>query len=144
MLLFHDTVEAELRAAGASKDDVAAWLDRLGLRDVADATRGRCPPDNVCGRLSATAFVRSPDVYLLDEPTRGLDPPGKERLAAILRQEADRGAAVLLVTHDVELVARAADRVHLLAEGDIVASGPVREVLGESLLFSLPDLEGDG
>ena len=40
------------------------------------------------------------------------------------------------MTHDVELVARAADRVHLMAEGDIVASGPVRDVLGESLLFS--------
>jgi energy-coupling factor transport system ATP-binding protein len=83
-----------------------------------------------------TAFVRSPDVYLLDEPTRGLDPPGKDRLAAILREKADAGAAVLLVTHDVELVARTADSVHMLAEGDIVASGPVREVLGESLLFS--------
>jgi energy-coupling factor transport system ATP-binding protein len=53
-----------------------------------------------------------------------------------LREEADRGAAVLIVTHDVELVARMADRVHMLAEGEIVASGPVREVLGESLLFS--------
>ncbi len=44
-------------------------------------TRGRFLPASVCGPHSGTAFVRSPDVYLLDEPTRGLDPPGKDRLA---------------------------------------------------------------
>jgi energy-coupling factor transport system ATP-binding protein len=128
MLLFRDTVRDEI--------DDDEWLDYLGFRDVA----GRHPWTLSAGQrlwaALATAFIRKPDVYLLDEPTRGLDPAGKERLTRILREAAGRGASVLLVTHDVELVARAADRVHMLAEGDIVASGPVREVLGESLLFS--------
>jgi energy-coupling factor transport system ATP-binding protein len=128
MLLFRDTVGAELGDEG--------WLRRLGLLGYADRHPWTLSAGQRLWAALGTAFVRSPDVYLLDEPTRGLDPPGKDRLARILREKADDGAAVLLVTHDVELVARAADRVHLMAEGDIVASGPVRDVLGESLLFS--------
>jgi energy-coupling factor transport system ATP-binding protein len=128
MLLYREAVRDEI---GSQE-----WLDRLDLRDLA----GRHPWTLSAGQrlwvALGTAFARRPDVYLLDEPTRGLDPPGKDRLAALLRAEADRGAAVLLVTHDVELVARAADRVVLLAAGEAVASGGVREVLGESLLFS--------
>jgi energy-coupling factor transport system ATP-binding protein len=128
MLLFRDTVRAEL------PDE--HWLSRLGLLAHAERHPWTLSAGQRLWAALGTALVRSPDVYLLDEPTRGLDPPGKDRLAQILREKADAGAAVLLVTHDVELVARTADHVHLLAEGDIVASGPVREVLGESLLFS--------
>ena len=128
MLLFRDTVRAEL------PDD--HWLRRLGLLEYADRHPWTLSAGQRLWAAVGTALFRSPDVYLLDEPTRGLDPPGKDRLGRFLREKTDQGAAVLLVTHDVELVARAADRVHLLAEGDIVASGPVREVLGESLLFS--------
>jgi energy-coupling factor transport system ATP-binding protein len=128
MLLFRDTVRAEL---GDER-----WLRRLGLLAYADRHPWTLSAGQRLWAALGTAFVRSPDVYLLDEPTRGLDPPGKDRLARILREKTDEGATVLLVTHDVELVARAADRVHLMAEGDIVASGPVRDVLGESLLFS--------
>jgi energy-coupling factor transport system ATP-binding protein len=128
MLLFRDTVRDELG------DD--RWLRRLGLLAFADRHPWTLSAGQRLWAALGTAFVREPEVYLLDEPTRGLDPPGKDRLARILREKAEGGAAVLLVTHDVELVARAADRVHLMAEGDVVASGPVREVLGESLLFS--------
>jgi energy-coupling factor transport system ATP-binding protein len=128
MLLFRDTVREEIANE--------RWLSYLGFTDLAERHPWTLSAGQRLWAALATAFVREPDVYLLDEPTRGLDPAGKDRLARILRDATDRGASVLLVTHDVELVARAADRVHLLAEGDVVASGPVREVLGESLLFS--------
>jgi energy-coupling factor transport system ATP-binding protein len=128
MLLFRDTVRAEV-----PDED---WLDRLGLLAVADRHPWTLSAGQRLWAALGTAFVRDPHVYLLDEPTRGLDPAGKERLSRILREKADAGAAVLLVTHDVELVARAADTVHMLAEGGLVASGPVTDVLGESLLFS--------
>jgi energy-coupling factor transport system ATP-binding protein len=136
MLLFRDTVQSELEVSAPGPAEARVWLRRLGLTDVAHRHPWTLSAGQRLWTALGTAFVRSPDVYLLDEPTRGLDPPGKDRLAAILREKADAGAAVLLVTHDVELVARTADSVHMLAEGDIVASGPVREVLGESLLFS--------
>ncbi len=136
MLLFRDTVRAEIEASAPGPAEARVWLRRLGLIDLAERHPWTLSAGQRLWTALATAFVRTPDVYLLDEPTRGLDPPGKDRLATILREKADAGAAVLLVTHDVELVARTADCVHLLAEGDIVASGPVRDVLGESLLFS--------
>jgi energy-coupling factor transport system ATP-binding protein len=128
VLLFRDTVRAEV--------DDHGWLERLGLLSVADRHPWTLSAGQRLWAALGTAFVRSPDVYLLDEPTRGLDPPGKAHLAGLLREEAERGCAVLLVTHDVELVAKMADRVHMLAEGDIVATGDVHDVLGESLLFS--------
>ncbi len=137
MLLFRSTVHDEVRAAAPEDPGAAAaWLERLGLAGVAARHPWSLSAGQRLRTALATALARRADVLLLDEPTRGLDPPGKDLLAGILREEADRGAAVLLVTHDVELVARAADRVLLLAEGEIVASGPTREVLGESLLFS--------
>ena len=84
----------------------------------------------------ATALVRDPAVLLLDEPTRGLDYLAKDQLIAILQALCAKEKAIILVTHDVELVAACADRVVLLGEGEIVTTGPTRTLLHESLLFS--------
>lgn len=131
-LLFRDTVADELHAVPGD----GRWLERLGLEAVADRHPWTLSAGQRLWTALGTALARRPDAFLLDEPTRGLDPPGKARLAGLLREEADRGAAVLVVTHDVELVAGACDRVAMLAAGETVTDGPVREVLGESLLFS--------
>ena len=64
------------------------------------------------------------DLLLLDEPTRGLDPSVKRALSAYLRTRAGAGASILVATHDVEWAARSADRVLLMADGEIYADGP--------------------
>ena len=76
-------------------------------------------------------------MLLLDEPTRGLDYAAKRALAAD-RCAASRptGRAVLVATHDVEFVAQVADDVVVLAEGEVVSSGPVRRVVAESPAFA--------
>jgi energy-coupling factor transport system ATP-binding protein len=71
-------------------------------------------------------------VVLLDEPTRGLDYTVKAELARIVRDLAAAGHAVLIATHDVEFVAGVADDVVVLAEGEVVSSGPAREVVAAS------------
>jgi energy-coupling factor transport system ATP-binding protein len=71
-------------------------------------------------------------VLLLDEPTRGLDYGAKKRLGEVLTGLAARGTTVLLATHVVELAAEVADRVVILADGEIVTDGPAREVLASS------------
>jgi energy-coupling factor transport system ATP-binding protein len=81
-------------------------------------------------------LVSRPHVLLLDEPTRGLDYAAKRVLAGILRDLAADGHAVLVATHDVEFVAQAADDVVVLAEGEVVSSGPVRRVVAESPAFA--------
>ena len=84
----------------------------------------------------AVILAADPPLLLLDEPTRGLDYPTKRRLVDLLRQRASAGHAIVLATHDVELVAEAATRVVVLADGDVVADGPAREVLLASPQFA--------
>ena len=85
--------------------------------------------------LSLVLAARPP-VVLLDEPTRGLDYTAKRALAANLRELAETGRAVMVSTHDVEFAALVADHVVVMAEGEVVSSGPVRRVLAESPAFA--------
>ena len=62
--------------------------------------------------------------------------PTKRRLVAILRRLAAAGHGVLIATHDVELVAEIADRMVVLADGEIVSDGPAREVAVSSPVFA--------
>ena len=72
-------------------------------------------------------------VLVLDEPTRGIDAESRTALEHVLREHSGGGGAVVLATHDVELAARVATRVVVLGDGEIVASGPARDVLADSL-----------
>jgi energy-coupling factor transport system ATP-binding protein len=138
--LFAETVEREVaftaRNHGLPREAVGATLADLGLQDLRD----HHPRDLSAGQrllvALAAVLVAGPPLLLLDEPTRGLDAPSKQRLVELLAARRAAGAAVVLATHDVELAARIADRVALLAEGEIVASGPVDQVLSESAVFS--------
>ncbi len=78
----------------------------------------------------------APPLVLLDEPTRGLDYPGKARLVRLLADLAADGHAVVVATHDVELVAQVATRAVVLAEGEVVADGPARDVVCHSPVFA--------
>ncbi|HYN88287.1 MAG TPA: ATP-binding cassette domain-containing protein, partial [Ardenticatenaceae bacterium] len=84
----------------------------------------------------AAVLVTRPPIIILDEPTRGLDAHQKETLMRSLRRWQAEGATILVVTHDVELVAQHADRTVLLADGEIAVDGPTREVLTGALAFA--------
>jgi energy-coupling factor transport system ATP-binding protein len=73
---------------------------------------------------------------LLDEPTRGLDYQAKARLSDMLADLAAGGRAVVVATHDVEFVARTAQRVVVLAEGEVITSAPTVEALAASPVFA--------
>jgi energy-coupling factor transport system ATP-binding protein len=142
LLLFNDTLTAELaftrRGHGMPADPEAdaRLLARLSLTDVAD----RDPRDLSVGQRQraalASILVADPQVILLDEPTRGLDYEQKHALAALLRDLKRDGRAIVMATHDVELAAACADRVVLLAEGQVVVDGPAREVMSDSQVFA--------
>jgi energy-coupling factor transporter ATP-binding protein EcfA2 len=143
-LLFADAVRDELLITlrNHGLDETTApvepgeLLETLGLSDVATLY----PRDLSTGQRQRTALasvlVTRPQVLLLDEPTRGLDYAAKATLTGILKRWQAQGTAIVMVTHDVELVATCADRVALMAEGEIVVDGPVRQVLSESAIFS--------
>jgi energy-coupling factor transport system ATP-binding protein len=138
-ILFRDSVEAEVA-------DTLRGTGRQGTVDEAmtewrlESLRGAHPRDLSAGERQRAALAAmlagNPQVILLDEPTRGMDYETKELLIANLRRRCREGCAVLLASHDVELVAGCAQRVVLLAEGRVAASGGVRDVLTESVTFS--------
>lgn len=141
-LLYATTVAAECAQADRDVDTESGtcWSMLTRLAPDMEAAGDEHPRDLSEGQrlmlALAVILTGKPPVLLLDEPTRGLDYPAKARLAAILRELADEGHAVVLASHDVELVAEAASRTVVLAEGEIVADGPSDEVLVSSPAFA--------
>jgi energy-coupling factor transport system ATP-binding protein len=88
------------------------------------------------GLVLSIALGTKPTVIVLDEPTRGLDYSAKRSLIKILRKISEDGSAVILATHDVELVAEVADRVQFIAEGELIADGDSHDVLTASPAFA--------
>jgi energy-coupling factor transport system ATP-binding protein len=139
-LLYLETVGEECaaadREASAPAGTCHGLLDRLAP-GISEAVHPRDLSEGQRLALAvAIVLTAGPPVLLLDEPTRGLDYPGKHALAAILRDLAAEGRAILVATHDVEFVAQVADAIVVLAEGEVVSSGPVRDVIAESPAFA--------
>ncbi|MCB5169126.1 ATP-binding cassette domain-containing protein [Streptomyces bambusae] len=139
-ILYADTVAAECEAAdadaratpGTCRDLVSALLpgvpDDTHPRDLSEGQR--------LALALALVLTGRPGLLLLDEPTRGLDYAAKTRLVEVLRGLAAAGHSIVLATHDVELAAELAQRVVILAGGEIVADGPTAEVVVSSPAFA--------
>jgi energy-coupling factor transport system ATP-binding protein len=80
--------------------------------------------------------VERPALLALDEPTRGMDRESKRALAQRLLALAGEGIAVVLATHDAEFAAEFATRAVLLAEGRVIADGPIAEILAGGWYFA--------
>jgi energy-coupling factor transport system ATP-binding protein len=139
-LLESTTVADECRASdrdAACEAGTTRALLALMAPDIEDGTHPRDLSEGQRLLLVLCVILAArPPLLLLDEPTRGLDYPTKARLARVLADLADAGHAVVLATHDVELVADVADRVVILAEGEIVADGPTTHVVTSSPMFA--------
>ena len=76
----------------------------------------------------AAALMHDPRVLVLDEPTVGLDPRSARLIKDILRQMADRGSAIMLSTHILEIAERMCDRVGIINRGELIAVGTMDEL----------------
>jgi energy-coupling factor transport system ATP-binding protein len=140
VLLYGESVGEECSAAdhdtGLTPGTTAAVLERV----LPGLPPGSHPRDLSEGQRLALALAivlaPAPPLLLLDEPTRGLDYPGKARLVQLLAELAADGHCVVAATHDVELVAQVATRAVVLAEGEIVADGYARDVVCHSPVFA--------
>jgi energy-coupling factor transport system ATP-binding protein len=142
-LLFADTVMDELAITlenhnldpGQLSRSPSELLTNLDLTPHANSY----PRDLSVGQRQRVALgaviVQEPKIVLLDEPTRGLDYLAKQKLVEMWRRWKREGIGLLLVTHDVELVARACDRVLILDQGTIVADGPTSKILDRDPIF---------
>ena len=138
-LLYLDDVAAECAASDASipvAGATRAELDALAPGIADDAHPRDLSEGQRLALALAIQLAPQPQVALLDEPTRGLDGTAKAALAGRLRDLAGEGRTVVVATHDVEFAAVCADRVVVMAGGEIVADGAAREVLVASPMFA--------
>ncbi len=112
---------ADRRDARARADEI---LDRVGLRARAGEKADRLSFGEQRLLSIARSLGSDPKLLMLDEPTVGMDEDGIRRLEEILhRLVADTGVAVLMVEHNMSVVFRMAERLHLMLQGSVVASG---------------------
>lgn len=111
-------------------------LDALRLRPLME----RNPRDLSSGERQRVAIAATlagaPGLLLLDEPTRGMDFNAKRSLARLLRKRTAGGAAVVVVTHDVDMAADCGSRVIVMSRGAVVADGPPQYTLDGALFYS--------
>jgi ABC-2 type transport system ATP-binding protein len=114
----------------------------LDLNEAADQTIDSYSHGMQQKASLAAALMHDPKVLVLDEPTVGLDPKSARLIKDILRQMAERGTAVFLSTHILEIAERMCDRIGIINKGELVAIGTMNELrsLGKAGETSLEDI----
>jgi ABC-2 type transport system ATP-binding protein len=116
---------------GAS-DDPEALLARVGLADATDQQAATFSQGMEQRLALAMALVGTPDLLVLDEPFTGLDPHGVRTVREIVHEENERGAAVFFSSHVLGQVELVCDRVGIVHEGRLVASGTLDELRSQA------------
>ncbi|ABS03653.1 dipeptide ABC transporter ATP-binding protein [Kineococcus radiotolerans] len=132
-------IEETLRLHGwtSRKQRRAKAVELLEAVGVPSArTRAGQRPDELSGGLRQRALIASaialdPELVIADEPTTALDVTVQAQVLDLLEQQKRRGVAIVLISHDLSVVARLADRVLVMAGGVVVESGPTADVLSD-------------
>ena len=122
-------VELKLKTQEEADKDAERLLSRVGLADKIDAM-----PKSLSGgqqqRVAiARALAMDPDIMLFDEPTSALDPEMVHEVLDVMRELADSGMTMLVVTHEMGFAHDVADRVIFIDGGVIVEEGTPEEVM---------------
>ena len=118
-------------SAMASRDlrrRIPELLERVRLAEWADVKVKKFSKGMVQRLGLAAALIHDPSVLLLDEPTDGVDPVGRREIRDLLREEADRGRAILLNSHLLSEIERTCHRVAILRRGRVVFQGPIENL----------------
>jgi iron complex transport system ATP-binding protein len=118
-------------------------LERLDIQDLAEQSILTLSGGERQLVMFARALAQEPEILLLDEPTAFLDLRHRIDLLTAVRERVASGGAALVISHDLDLVARVSDRLVLLAEGRIAAQGPPSVVLDPDVLERAFGIEAD-
>ena len=124
---------AQERVLGRSRSDADArsmsYLTRVGLASKADQFPTRCSGGQQQRIAIARALALEPELMLFDEPTSALDPELGLEVLAVMRELADEGMSMIVVTHEMHFAEQVSDRVVLMADGAILEEGPSADVM---------------
>jgi ABC-2 type transport system ATP-binding protein len=115
---------ARLERVADPEASVAVMLEQTGLRERADDQLGRLSGGNRQRVNIAIGLLAEPVVALLDEPSASLDPRQRERLWRFIAARAQAGTSIVFTTHDIAEAERYAARLLVLADGELLFSGP--------------------
>ena len=123
-------------------EDPALLLDRVGLSHKRNSTWRRLSGGEQQRLSLALALIGKPEVAFLDEPTSGVDVAGRQVIRELIAELRQTGVTVLLTTHDLEEAERMADRIVIIDNGTVVASGTPAELMrsteDEEIRFGAP------
>jgi len=149
--LFEETVEKDIafgpRNFGLSDAEISARVDEAMRQVGLDAALKKVSPFELSGgqrRRAAIAGILAlkPKYLILDEPTAGLDPLAKENLLQEIFGDVKRsGVTIILVSHNMDDIARFADRVIVLAQGEKIFTGTPRELFAQEKILQRAGLE---
>lgn len=108
---------------GISKREIKTALDKVGLSEAVKTPVHKLSKGMRQRLVLARAIMHRPDVLFLDEPTSGLDPATASGIHRLICEERDRGAAVMMTTHNMEEASKLCGYIALLHEGRIVEEG---------------------
>jgi ABC-2 type transport system ATP-binding protein len=120
---------------------VVRMLEQTGLEERADEELGRLSGGNRQRVNIAVGLLADPPVLLLDEPSGALDPRQRERLWGFITALTERGTAVIFATHDIAEAERHADRVLVLADGELLFNDTPTELKAVAGADEQHDLE---
>lgn len=142
----YDDVAFGPRQQGVSEEEVDSRIhEALRVVGMGDEDAGRSPFELSGGQMRRVALAgilaMKPDVLILDEPAAGLDPVGKEEILSYILTLRDMGVTVVLVSHSMDDVARYADRLLVLHEGEQTAWGEKEQIFSREELLASVNLE---
>jgi polar amino acid transport system ATP-binding protein len=128
-----NVIEAPVHVLKMPRDaaiaDAERLLDRVGLGDRLSSMPHQLSGGQQQRVAIARALAMQPDLILFDEPTSGLDPKLAGEVLAVMADLAKQGQTMLVVTHSMHFARRVANLVFVIADGEIVESGPPACVL---------------
>lgn len=131
-----DEIRFGLRNVGIPEKEIdqraVEALQRVGLETYADLFPFRLSFGDRRKLAVAATMALGPEVLIMDEPTTAQDHRGRYQLAELARQFHEEGGTVLMITHDVDLIARYAQRLIVLHEGRVLLDGPTHEVFAQA------------
>ena len=134
MTILQNVMEAPLTVLGRDRSEVEQkahqYLDKVGIGDKADAWPAQLSGGQQQRAAIARALCMEPEALLFDEPTSALDPELEQEVVKVIKDLANEGRTMILVTHDMRLAADVSDTVVFLHQGLIEEMGTPSELFG--------------